>query len=142
MDKAFADHILHCVQRGVQVTLVYRRARRDIRRTRSCAVAGHTGQAPDGPGQAPAEQQDSHAKVLVVDDEAMVTSFNFLSFDGYYGGVGRRRQRAEVGVRIFGGDVASRLLESFGAALDGPRRRTRPQHQARVPARQAAGCAH
>ena len=40
----------------------------------------------------------SHAKVLAWDDRALVSSFNFLSFEGVYRGHHRRRVRSEVGV--------------------------------------------
>lgn len=44
----------------------------------------------------------NHAKVLAWDDRALISSFNFLSFDGMYQGRLRRRVRSEIGVLIDG----------------------------------------
>jgi hypothetical protein len=42
----------------------------------------------------------NHAKVLLADDRAVVTSYNFLSFDGDYEGEGRYEMRTELGVLL------------------------------------------
>jgi phosphatidylserine/phosphatidylglycerophosphate/cardiolipin synthase-like enzyme len=120
VDKAFVEHLSQCLKRGVDVTLIYRRPRRESGTQAAQRLQDLSERHRAGPGRLTLVKQNNHAKVLVVDDEAVVTSFNFLSFEGYYGGVGRRRQRAEVGVRIYGGGVARQLLESFGAAPDEP----------------------
>jgi phosphatidylserine/phosphatidylglycerophosphate/cardiolipin synthase-like enzyme len=52
-------------------------------------------------------QRSTHAKVLVCDDWATVSSFNFLSFEGYYDN--ERRARHEFGVRVIDATVAERL---------------------------------
>lgn len=52
---------------------------------------------------------DSHAKLLVFDDEVVVSSFNFLSFEGYYGD--RNRARHELGVRVWSPALAGQLWE-------------------------------
>ena len=118
VDTAFLDHVDQCLRRGVDISLIYRRARRAggaqaVERLQALAE-----RPADGTGRLRVISQNNHAKVLVVDDEAVITSFNFLSFEGYYGGVGRRRQRSEVGIRIFGGRLAAHLLESFGCTDD------------------------
>ena len=46
---------------------------------------------------------DSHAKILVCDDWAVVGSFNFLSYEG-----GRR---GELGIRIFSSEIAGKLTD-------------------------------
>jgi phosphatidylserine/phosphatidylglycerophosphate/cardiolipin synthase-like enzyme len=118
VDQAFVDHVEQCLQRGVDVALVYRRARRETGAQAVQRLQALADRPATSSGRLRVTNQNNHAKVLVVDDEAVVTSFNFLSFEGYYGGVGRRRQRSEVGVRIFGGGFADRLLESFGVTVD------------------------
>jgi phosphatidylserine/phosphatidylglycerophosphate/cardiolipin synthase-like enzyme len=120
VDQAFVDHVEQCLERGVDVTLVYRRARREAGAQAVQRLQALASRPGNGSGRLRLTNQSNHAKVLVVDDEAVVTSFNFLSFEGYYGGVGRRRQRSEVGIRIFGGGFAGRLLESFGVEADRP----------------------
>ena len=66
---------------------------------------------------------DVHAKVLVADDRACITSFNFLSFEG----VGRgRRVRRELGVRVFkdgfADDVVNALLLQQPAPTENDRK--------------------
>ena len=115
VDRAFTEHIEKCLQGGVDVTLVYRRARHESGQAAADVLSELARPVPGRPGRLTLTRDNNHAKVLVVDDESVVTSFNFLSFDGYYG-VGRHRQRAEVGVRIYGRGVARELLAQFGVA--------------------------
>jgi phosphatidylserine/phosphatidylglycerophosphate/cardiolipin synthase-like enzyme len=116
VDLAFAEEVERCVARGVQVTLVYRRARREAGERAAKRLAAVAQSTASCPGQLTVVNTNNHAKVLVVDDESVVTSFNFLSFEGYYAGVGRHRQRSEVGLRIYSRRLARQLLASFGAA--------------------------
>lgn len=51
---------------------------------------------------------DLHSKIIVCDDWALVSSFNFLSFEGQYDQ--DRRVRREIGVRIFDAEVAEQLV--------------------------------
>lgn len=95
------------VRRGVKVTLIFRDER------------DPTGEL--GPRRAELESlgvrllvRDIHAKVLVCDDWAVVSSFNFLSFEGYYGSSGRARH--ELGVRLLERQMADRLSEAVEAA--------------------------
>lgn len=53
-------------------------------------------------------RRDVHAKVLVCDDWAIVTSFNFLSFAGYYDD--HRRARHELGARVLAVGIADQLV--------------------------------
>jgi phosphatidylserine/phosphatidylglycerophosphate/cardiolipin synthase-like enzyme len=55
-----------------------------------------------------------HSKVLVCDDWAVVTSFNFLSFEGYYDQ--QRVARHEFGFRIFDPKLCDALVESLESA--------------------------
>lgn len=47
---------------------------------------------------------DTHAKVVVSDNNAIVSSFNFLSFEGFYEAQtgGSRRSRSELGMEVVG----------------------------------------
>lgn len=58
--------------------------------------------------------RDVHAKVLVCDDWVIVSSFNFLSFAGYYDM--HRRARHELGIRIVGGQFADDVVRHLDAA--------------------------
>jgi phosphatidylserine/phosphatidylglycerophosphate/cardiolipin synthase-like enzyme len=62
----------------------------------------------------------SHSKLVVSDDVAVVTSFNFLSFEGYYedGRRGRRRpQRSEIGVELRSGDATNSIMSVIAEAF-------------------------
>jgi phosphatidylserine/phosphatidylglycerophosphate/cardiolipin synthase-like enzyme len=120
VDQTFLDQVEERVRRGVDVTLVYRRAMREGSERAVDRLTALAAKLDGAAGRLRLIRTDNHAKVLVVDDEAVVTSFNFLSFEGYYGGVGRRRQRAEVGARIFGRGFAAHLLATFGIEVTEP----------------------
>jgi len=62
-------------------------------------------------------EADSHAKVLIWDDEAVVSSFNFLSFEGVYTGASRRRIRSEIGVHLSGEGIADLVLSAVGVQV-------------------------
>ena len=51
-----------------------------------------------------------HAKLLVSDDRVVVSSFNFLSFEGRYR-EDRQSRRSEMGVALAGGDIADRFVD-------------------------------
>ncbi|HEX8395124.1 MAG TPA: hypothetical protein VF665_22445 [Longimicrobium sp.] len=55
----------------------------------------------------------SHAKALIWDDNAVVSSFNFLSFEGDYSGPDRYRVRSEVGAHIQGREASDRVLSAI-----------------------------
>ncbi|MDT3446729.1 hypothetical protein [Pseudofrankia sp. BMG5.37] len=119
IDQAFVDTLDACVARGVNVTLIYRRARReDDRRAARRLVELAT--RPGAAGGLSVREENIHAGVLVADDEAVVTSFNFLAFAGYYSGRGRRRARSEAGVWIHGAEFAWQLSTSFGVTAQRP----------------------
>lgn len=52
---------------------------------------------------------DSHAKLLLFDDEFAVSSFNFLSFEGYYGD--RNQARHELGARLWSPELANEMWD-------------------------------
>nr|UUL70758.1 hypothetical protein [Vitiosangium cumulatum] len=123
LDERFLRHLEDRLQAGVRVTLVYRR------------LSQHAGVGGADPETALAAlesrfsdrlrrfgNQPTHAKVLVFDDMAVVTSFNFLSFEGFYEehrpGL-RRRQRSEIGLMLSGADAADQVVAAVGAAIAG-----------------------
>ena len=124
IDKGFLDRLDARLADGTSVALLY---------------GATTGVGPDAveplialaakhpPGALRVVADDSHAKVLVVDERVMVSSFNFLAFQGFYESLddrGRRRQRTELGLSLVDPQVAdavvARLNERF-PALDIPR---------------------
>ena len=93
--------------RGVKVTLVFSEER------------DTTGEF--GPRRAELESlgvkllvRDIHSKVLVCDDWSLVSSFNFLSFEGYYGSSGNTRH--ELGVRFLERMMADQLVKAIESA--------------------------
>jgi hypothetical protein len=59
----------------------------------------------------------SHAKVLIADDYALVTSFNFLSFEGYYAGADRHRVRSEVGISVRSRGLVRQMLSMMASRI-------------------------
>jgi phosphatidylserine/phosphatidylglycerophosphate/cardiolipin synthase-like enzyme len=60
------------------------------------------------------ERRRSHAKALVCDDWATISSFNFLSLEGYYDT--HQRSRHELGLRVFANQFADHVVASLRAA--------------------------
>ncbi|MEU2583640.1 hypothetical protein ABZ612_11865 [Streptomyces avermitilis] len=115
VDRAFLTDLRACMERGVRVTLVHPgppdtgQAKGRWQRARA-ALAALREEFPDlltlnGDGT-------NHAKAIVWDDEAVVGSFNYLSFEGRYG---RRRLSSELSVRLTGQAVADAVAEALGA---------------------------
>ncbi|AXG80850.1 phospholipase D-like domain-containing protein [Streptomyces paludis] len=117
VDQAFLTDLRACLERGVRVTLVHpgppdagqAKNRWQIARATLAALRE---EFPDlltlnGDGA-------NHAKAIVWDDEAVVGSFNYLSFEGRYG---RRRLSSELSVRLTGQEVADAVAEALGATL-------------------------
>ena len=62
----------------------------------------------------------NHAKILVFDDVVAVSSFNFLSFEGYYEerrSTIRRKQRSEVGIMLSGRNNTDERSMQFAASF-------------------------
>jgi hypothetical protein len=62
-------------------------------------------------------QAPNHAKLLAWDDHALVSSFNFLSFDGVYKGPLKRRIRSEIGILIEGNEVYASTVGAIAKQL-------------------------
>ncbi len=116
VNRRFLDELNACLQRGARVVLLCQRPEasslrqlRELERTSGDAlqvlVAGGR-EADDEVGG------KNHAKFLVADDTAVVTSFNFLSFAADDAGPDRHRLSTEVGLALRGGRAADQVLEA------------------------------
>jgi len=105
LGRATADALKEARKRGVEVAVYYRdgQGAGDLREAREDLEAAGVR----------FQERDLHAKILVCDGWCVVSSFNFLSFEGYYDN--DRRARHEVGLRVF--DLAA--ADALVAALDG-----------------------
>lgn len=116
VDTGVLSMLRSCLDRGVEVTLVYGDGARLTGRARaSWEIAnGHLESLRmEFPGTLRVIRRSNHAKVLVWDDDAIVGSFNYLSFEGRYG---RQRLASELSVRLTGGSVADEVAAAVGAA--------------------------
>ena len=116
VDGRFLRALEKRLNRGVHVALVYRRLSRHI----DIVGAAPTAQLADlqsrFSGQLQYIEAQNHAKILVFDDIVVVSSFNFLSFEGYYEErrpAIRRKQRSEVGIMLSGRNTAERVINAF-----------------------------
>jgi phosphatidylserine/phosphatidylglycerophosphate/cardiolipin synthase-like enzyme len=124
-DDVVDDRFLHTLRRRlesdhVDVTLIFRRAR-ELGALQRLAEAF--------PDRLNLVQAANHAKILAWDDRALVSSFNFLSFEGVYQGQKRRRVRSEIGMLVEGPDayaLAMGLLARQLAELRVHQRRVLP----------------
>lgn len=62
-------------------------------------------------------EAQSHAKVLVSDDEVLIGSFNFLSYGGDYGS--GSRERSELSIRVRNAETTEETLAILGAQWPG-----------------------
>jgi hypothetical protein len=97
VDRSFVKRLQGCAARGCSVVLVHHKltaaAHSDIdlyHRLQALTAASD--------GKVRIMVRPVHAKVLVADDRVVVGSFNYLSFDGYYGQGRQRRVRSELSV--------------------------------------------
>ncbi|MEV4003142.1 hypothetical protein [Actinomadura sp. NPDC049753] len=116
VDTGLIGALRSCLDRGVEVTLVYGDGRRLTGTDRprwEIANAHLENLRREYPGTLRLISGGNHAKVLVWDDEALVGSFNYLSFEGRYG---RQRLASELSVRLTGEDIADAVAGAVGAA--------------------------
>lgn len=127
VDTRFLAALRSALARGVQIALAYQRTDDDMEADiapEDRPLARLELLAREHPGQMKVCQGRTHAKVLVVDDRLLVTSFNFLSFRGSYSTVRHRRLKSEVGVYLREPALSDRLVEEvLGSGL--PRREPR-----------------
>lgn len=121
LDADLRDRLAAAIDRGVDVTLVYGRpAMHDVDAAESAVQALRSkvpGSGSVGTGSLTVRHVPrDHAKGLVVDDEALVGSFNMLSFPGHYRGRGRRQDRGEISVLIDDPGICDHVVSAWGAA--------------------------
>jgi phosphatidylserine/phosphatidylglycerophosphate/cardiolipin synthase-like enzyme len=115
VNQPFIDELATCLQRNALVVIAYQRPESTpLQKLRSLQISypgllellSAASALQDGVGRS----MLSHAKVLIADDRATVTSFNFLSFEGYYAGADRHRVRSEAGVTVRSWSLVTQLL--------------------------------
>jgi phosphatidylserine/phosphatidylglycerophosphate/cardiolipin synthase-like enzyme len=126
VDERLLDAFDQAAARGVAITIVYGRPHE---RDRATAADGALLSAPTETEHALNELAERHrpsfrvicngnnAKALVWDDEAVVTSFNFLSFEGAYSSRAAHRQQSELGLRLTGREATDDIARAVGAAV-------------------------
>jgi phosphatidylserine/phosphatidylglycerophosphate/cardiolipin synthase-like enzyme len=104
----FLRQLEDCLKRGVRISLYFgalSRADDAPARERLHELAA------SGVGRLEVvERAGGHAKVLIFDDDVVIGSYNYLSFDAVYG-AGRRRQRAEISLRLISPAVADHVTK-------------------------------
>ncbi|WP_375482423.1 hypothetical protein [uncultured Jatrophihabitans sp.] len=111
LDAPLRAALVACAERGVEVTVVYGSPAADG----DAAVATLEAEARNSGVHskiAIRHVPDNHAKLLVWDDQAVVGSFNFLSFRGTDRRSAALRNRAELSLHVHSGELATRLLRS------------------------------
>lgn len=98
---------------GVFVALVYRRLSKHIDADLMAQLADLQNRYSR---QLQYIEAQNHAKILMFDDVVVVSSFNFLSFEGYYEErrpAIRRKQRSEIGIMLSCQNTAERAISAF-----------------------------
>lgn len=116
VDNGVLSMLRSCLDRGVEVTLVYGDGTRlsgSARSSWEIANLHLENLRLEFPGTLRLICRSNHAKVLVWDDDAVVGSFNYLSFEGRYG---RQRLASELSVRLTGGSITDAVAAAVGAA--------------------------
>jgi len=125
VNRRFVEELGNCLTRGVEVTLVYHRPERAAEETlihvrgeqpallRLLRVGSGTSSSSE------IRELESHAKVLVCDNWAVVSSFNFLSFAGEYEGAERFDTRTEIGLSMHGANAVENLLTHVKQGIPG-----------------------
>jgi phosphatidylserine/phosphatidylglycerophosphate/cardiolipin synthase-like enzyme len=111
LNREFEDALAECTQRGAETVLVFRRRLPGTQEALD-RIKGRCGQRLRYVVADADEAVASHAKLVVCDDWAVVTSFNFLAFAGDYEGAERHRTRTELGV-LMHGDIVGQLWEQL-----------------------------
>ena len=105
---------------GVFVALVYRRLSKHIDIVSTDPMAQLADLQIRYSGQLQYVESQNHAKILMFDDVVVVSSFNFLSFEGYYEErrpAIRRKQRSEIGIMLSCRNTAERVISAFSGVI-------------------------
>ena len=120
VDSAFLRVLEERLNSGVLIAIVYRRLSLYIDVAGADPMAQFADLQNRFSGQLRCVEARNHAKVLAFDDIAVVSSFNFLSFDGYYEERRpsvRRKQRSEVGIMLSGRGTADLVVNAVCGAF-------------------------
>jgi phosphatidylserine/phosphatidylglycerophosphate/cardiolipin synthase-like enzyme len=130
VDERMLSALETAADRGVEVTLVYGRPHeKELPIAADGAALANVATETERALQTLADRYPNtfrvtrtgtHAKVLVWDDEVVVSSFNFLSFEGTYASGAAHRQRSELGVRLSGRSVADDAVRAVGVTTASP----------------------
>lgn len=146
VDDRLVAALAAALERGVDVTIVYGRPHpKDMRI--SLEESGPRGGADPvpaevaltelagrQPGRLRVSRTGNHAKILIRDDEVVVGSFNFLSFEGFPSTGSGHRDRSELSLRLSGRAIADAVARAVGVAVE-----DRPDGRAVAPAVAPAG---
>ena len=116
VDNAFLRTLEERLISGVLVAIVYRRLSLHIDVAGAEPMAQLAELQSRFSGRLQCIEARNHAKILVFDDVAVVSSFNFLSFEGYYEERRpsvRRKQRSEVGIMLSGRGTADLVVNAI-----------------------------
>ncbi|MGV9364248.1 phospholipase D-like domain-containing protein [Amycolatopsis sp. NPDC003731] len=122
--SGFVAEVKRCLQRGVHVALVYRTLHDESEDEQTVtALRAVARQAADEAtwGTLTLKQDETnHAKVLIFDDETVVGSYNYLSYEAQYGR-GRRSGRSEVSIQLVSPSTTDSVAQSvLGSATSWP----------------------
>ena len=120
VDNAFLRTLEERLISGVLVAIIYRRLSLHIDVAGAEPMAQLADLQSRFSGLLRCIEARNHAKILVFDDVAVVSSFNFLSFDGYYEERRpsvRRKQRSEVGIMLSGRGTADLVADAVCGAF-------------------------
>ena len=107
---------------GVFVALVYRRLSKHIDIVSTDPMAQLADLQNRYSGRLQYVESQNHAKILMFDDVVVVSSFNFLSYEGYYEErrpAIRRKQRSEIGIMLSCRNTAERVISAFSGVIPG-----------------------
>jgi len=121
VNRRFTEALEACLTRGTMVTLAFRRPEQAAYEMLMRLHNSHAGNLHlldlGGVQLAAKRGVESHAKVLVSDDWAVISSFNFLSFSGEYEGAERFSSRTEIGLAIYGISTVDDVLGHIYSGL-------------------------
>lgn len=117
VNRRFMDELKACLQRDVRVVLLCHQPEasplRELRELEGACGDSLQVLVAQGSGASGEISGKNHAKVLIADDAAVVTSFNFLSFAADDFGPDRHRLSTELGLALRGGRAADQVLEAI-----------------------------
>lgn len=120
VDGTFLRMLEERLSSGVIVAIVYRRLSSHIDVGGADPMTRLADLRDRFSGRLRCVEAGNHTKVLSFDDIAVVSSFNFLSFDGYYEErrpAIRRKQRSEVGIMLSGRNTADLVFNAICGAF-------------------------